>query len=58
MTEKSLAKKKIYQVAKEINISHETLIDYLVKKGHVIKSHMTIVDEDRKSTRLNSSHRT
>ncbi len=45
MTEKSPAKKKIYQVAKEINISHETLIDYLVKKGHVIKSHMTVVDD-------------
>src|ERR1041385_9241029 len=45
MTEKPQAKKKIYQVAKDINISHETLIDYLTKKGHAIKSHMTVVDD-------------
>ncbi len=45
MTEKLQIKKKIYQVAKEINISHGTLIEYLSKRGHTIKSHMTVVDE-------------
>ncbi len=45
MTDKISAKKKIYQVAKEINISHETLIEYLTKRGHAIKSHMTVVDD-------------
>lgn len=45
MTVKSQSKKKIYQIAKEINISHETLIEYLKKKGHEIKSHMTVVDD-------------
>jgi len=45
MTDKPQPKKKIYQVAKEINISHETLIDYLKKRGHEVKSHMSVVDD-------------
>jgi translation initiation factor IF-2 len=45
MTDKPQTKKKIYQVAKEINISHETLIEYLTKRGHDIKSHMSVVDD-------------
>jgi len=45
MTDKPQAKKKIYQIAKEINISHETLMDYLKKKGHEVKSHMSVVDD-------------
>jgi translation initiation factor IF-2 len=45
MTEKSEKRKKIYQVAKEINISHETLIAYLVKRGHEVSSHMSSVTD-------------
>ncbi|MBI5021042.1 MAG: translation initiation factor IF-2 [Ignavibacteriales bacterium] len=45
MTEKSHPKKKIYQIAKEINISHETLMEYLKKRGHEVKSHMSLVDD-------------
>lgn len=45
MTEKSQSKRKIYQIAKEINISHETLIEYLRKKGFEVKSHMSLVDD-------------
>ncbi len=45
MTERSQGNKKIYQLAKEINISHETLIEYLKKKGHTVKSHMSVVTE-------------
>ncbi len=45
MTERTASGKKIYQIAKEINISHETLIEYLKKKGHTIKSHMSVVTE-------------
>jgi translation initiation factor IF-2 len=45
MVEKVEKKKKIYQLAKEINISHDTLIEYLQKKGHSVKSHMSTVDE-------------
>src|SRR5260221_5100646 len=45
MPAKTQTHKKIYQVAKEINISHETLIEYLTRKGHTVKSHMTSVDD-------------
>jgi translation initiation factor IF-2 len=45
MAEKTQSHKKIYQIAKEINISHETLIEYLTRKGHTVKSHMTAVDD-------------
>lgn len=45
MSDKVEKKKKIYQFAKEINISHDTLIEYLQKKGHTVKSHMSTVDE-------------
>lgn len=44
MTEKLQTKRKIYQIAKEINISHDTLIEYLTKRGHAVKSHMSVVD--------------
>src|SRR5258708_7112660 len=37
--------KKIYQIAKEINISHETLLEYLRRKGHDVRSHMSAVDD-------------
>ncbi|MBI1803475.1 MAG: translation initiation factor IF-2 [Ignavibacteriae bacterium] len=46
MTEKSHPHKKIYQLAKEINISHETLMEYLKKKGHNVKSHMSVVTDE------------
>lgn len=46
MTQKVEKRKKIYQLAKEINISHDTLIEYLQKKGHAVKSHMSSVEED------------
>ncbi len=45
MTEKVQSRKKIYQLAKEINISHETLLEYLRKRGHEVKSHMSVVDD-------------
>ena len=46
MTEKVEKKKKIYQVAKEINISHDTLIEFLRKKGYEVKGHMSSVEDD------------
>ncbi|HET6273594.1 MAG TPA: translation initiation factor IF-2 [Bacteroidota bacterium] len=39
-------KKKIYKLATELNLSHETLIEFLRKKGHEVKSHMSSVDGD------------
>ena len=39
-------KKKVYKVATELNISHETLIEFLRKKGHSVKSHMSAVTDE------------
>lgn len=46
MADKVEKKKKIYQLAKEINISHDTVIDFLHKKGYTVKSHMSAVEDD------------
>jgi translation initiation factor IF-2 len=39
-------KKKVYKVATELNLSHETLMEFLRKKGHDVKSHMSTVSDD------------
>ena len=39
-------RKKIYKVATELNLSHETLIEFLRKKGHEVKNHMSSVSEE------------
>lgn len=46
MSETAEKKKKVYKVATELNLSHETLIEFLRKKGHEVKSHMSTVDAD------------
>ena len=46
MSETVEKRKKIYKLATELNLSHETLIEFLRKKGHEVKSHMSSVDED------------
>jgi translation initiation factor IF-2 len=46
MSETVEKKKKIYKLATELNISHETLMEFLRKKGHEVKSHMSTVDDD------------
>jgi len=46
MAETAEKKKKLYKVATELNLSHETLIEFLRKKGHEVKSHMSSVDEE------------
>jgi translation initiation factor IF-2 len=38
-------KTRLYKVAKEFNVSHDTLIDFLQKKGHSVKNHMSVLDE-------------
>ncbi len=45
MTDKT-TKKKIYQLAKELNRSHDTLIEYLVKRGHKGLSIMSLVTDE------------
>src|SRR5664279_2457418 len=46
MAETAEKRKKLYKVATELNLSHETLIEFLRKKGHEVKSHMSSLDED------------
>jgi translation initiation factor IF-2 len=46
MAETVEKKKKVYKVATELNLSHETLVDFLRKKGHDVKGHMSTVTED------------
>jgi translation initiation factor IF-2 len=44
MSETAEKKKKIYKLATELNLSSDTLIEYLQKKGYSVKSHMSTVD--------------
>ncbi len=46
MSEIAEKKKKIYKVATELNLSHETVVEFLKKKGYEVKSHMSSVDDD------------
>lgn len=46
MSETAEKKKKIYKLATELNVSHETLVEFLKKKGYAVKNHMSSVDED------------
>jgi translation initiation factor IF-2 len=45
VTEKS-KKTRLYKVAKEFNLSHDTLTEFLTKKGYAVKNHMSIIDEE------------
>ncbi|HTY02041.1 MAG TPA: translation initiation factor IF-2 [Bacteroidota bacterium] len=45
MAETVEKKKKLYKVATELNLSHETVIEFLRKKGHEVKNHMSTLDE-------------
>jgi translation initiation factor IF-2 len=46
MAETAEKKIKIYNLAKELNLSSETIIEYLEKRGYKIKGHMSMVDSD------------
>ncbi|MCX6143790.1 MAG: translation initiation factor IF-2 [Ignavibacteriales bacterium] len=46
MAETSAKKIKIYKLATELNLSSETLIEFLHKKGFEVKSHMSSVTDD------------
>ena len=39
-------KTRLYKVAKEFNLSHDTLTEFLDKKGYSVKNHMSIIDEE------------
>ena len=46
MIEENIKKIKIYKLASEINISSETIIEYLNKKGHSIKNIMSYIEPE------------
>ena len=46
MTETATPKRRIVQVAKDLNISHRDIINFLNNRGLKIKSHMSPLDEE------------
>ncbi|KPK99613.1 MAG: hypothetical protein AMJ90_09235 [candidate division Zixibacteria bacterium SM23_73_2] len=44
-----MAKKRVYQIAKEYKVSSEAMLSILRKLGFKIKSHMSVVDDDMAS---------
>jgi translation initiation factor IF-2 len=46
MPEQKSKKIKIFNLAKELNLSSETIMDFLKKKGFEVKSHMSIVTDE------------
>jgi translation initiation factor IF-2 len=46
MAEQGSKKMKIFNLAKELNLSSETIIEFLKKKGFEVKSHMSSVTEE------------
>lgn len=45
MSETKEKKLRVYKLASEINLSAENLIEFLQKKGHDVKSHMSMLSE-------------
>ena len=46
MTEQTAKKIKIYKLATELNLSSDTIIEFLKKKGFEVKSHMSVATDD------------
>lgn len=46
MADQKSKKIKIFNLAKELNLSSETIIDFLKKKGFEVKSHMSLVTDE------------
>ncbi len=46
MSETKSSKIRVYKFAAEINLSSENLIEFLKTKGHVVKSHQSILTEE------------
>ncbi len=46
MTEQVFKKKRIFQIAKELNISHTEIMEFLQREGYKASSHMSPVEQD------------
>ena len=47
-----MAQKRIYQIAKELNIAHHDIVDFLESKGIKVSNHMMPVDSSTYSSIL------
>jgi translation initiation factor IF-2 len=46
MSETAEKKKKVHNVAKDLNLSHDTVVAFLKKKGYEVKGIMSPVDDE------------
>ncbi len=46
MSETKTKKVRVYKLASEYNLAAENLVEFLVKKGHNVKSHMSILNDE------------
>ena len=52
-----MAKRRIFHIAKELNISHTEILSFLEGKGIVVASHMAPIDEDVYKLVLSEFHK-
>ena len=52
-----MAKRRIFQIAKELNISHTEIVSFLKGKGIPVGSHMAPVEEDMYQAVLAEFHK-
>jgi len=52
-----MSKLRIFQIAKELNISHTEILSFLKNKGIEVGSHMAPVDEETHHIILNEFHK-
>ena len=52
-----MAKRRIFQIAKELNISHTEILSFLEGKGIEVSSHMAPIDEDVYNIVLSEFHK-
>ena len=53
MSEQASKKIKIYKLSTELNLSSDTIIEFLRKKGFDVKGHMTTVSDDMMQAIMN-----
>src|SRR5512146_2274394 len=53
MPEQAFKKIKIYKLSTELNLSSDTIIEFLRKKGFEVKNHMTTVTDDMMQAIMN-----
>ena len=41
-----MAKVRVYELAKELNISSKAMVSFLIDLGADVKNHMSTIDED------------